>query len=61
MVRVKVGDEHRIDPLDDIGRDGSHVPADVEDPVAQDGVGEDARASDLQEDRGVTDERQVLG
>jgi hypothetical protein len=56
-----MGDENGIDPLDDIRRDGSSVPADVEDPVAQDRVGQEAYATDLQKDRGMADERQVLG
>ena len=61
MVRVKVGDENRVDPLDYIGRDCSSMPPDVEDSVAKDGVGEDPGATGLQEDRGMTDKRQVLG
>ena len=60
MVRVKMRDQDRVNPLDCLRGDLSDVAADMQDAVPQDRIGEDARAAYLGEDGGMTDKGQLL-
>ena len=55
VVGVRVRDEHSVEREQLLDRGRRDAPADVRDPLAQHGVGEDAHATKLDEQRRVTD------
>ena len=60
MVAVQMGDEDGVDPLRHIGRRRGGVPTQVQESVAQDRVGEQPHAVELDQNGRVSDERQAI-
>ena len=55
MVLVQVGDQHRVDLPRDAGVGRRPEPAQVREPAAEHGIGEQADAAELEKERGVPD------
>ena len=60
MVAVQVGDEDGIDPLRHLARRRGRVPAQVQEPVAQDRVREQPDTTELDQDGRVSDEGKTI-
>src|SRR4051794_36019511 len=60
MVRVSVRDQDRIDVSPRVRIRARSVPADVQNSIAQDRIGQQAHPRDLDQDRGMPDEGDAI-
>lgn len=55
MIVVGVGDEHEVDPVEQLSRNGGREPSEVGDAGAQQRIGQDREVVELDQERRVSE------